>query len=175
MRQRIAVAVAVLAVGLLAGLAALFARAQNPSMAMSAGEGVEPSQPSAPATVSTPTELTAAEAPRGAARQSSPEPSTAAEAAGATVQTPDSLRGRVVFDSLGCARCHSVAGVGSPRYPLDGVGARRNAAQLRAWTQGADALADSLPPSALRTKQSFQALKPEDLNALVAFLRSLKR
>ena len=36
-----------------------------------------------------------------------------------------------------CARCHSIAGKGNPRRPLDGVGARRNAAELRDWNIGA--------------------------------------
>jgi hypothetical protein len=83
-------------------------------------------------------------------------------------------RGRAVFQSAGCTRCHSVAGVGSPRNPLDGVGSRRNDAGLRAWTLGADPLADSLPPSALRTKQGYRALEAADLNALITFLGSLK-
>ena len=48
-------------------------------------------------------------------------------------------------------------------------------AELRAWTQGADALADSLPPSALRSKQAYREMKPADLDALIAFLRSLRR
>ena len=167
MRQRIAIAVAVLAVGLLTGLAGLFARAQNPSMTVAGGGSRESTQSSAPP------ELSAAEAPSGAVTRTPPA-SSGAEPGSALTQTPDSVRGRMVFDSLGCARCHSVAGAGSPRYPLDGVGARRNAAQLRAWTQGAEVLADSLPPSAWRTKQAFNALKPADLNALVAYLLSLK-
>jgi hypothetical protein len=168
MRQRVAVAVAVLAISVLAGLAALFSRAQNPPMAALADEPVAV-RPGAPAD-----EPSAGGAPSPADAPGVAEAPTAAEApSGALTQTPDIRRGRVVFDSVGCARCHSVAGVGSPRYPLDGVGARRNAAQLRAWTQGADVLADSLPPSALRTKQAFKALKAADLDALVAFLQSL--
>ncbi len=87
---------------------------------------------------------------------------------------PDSLRGKLVYDQNGCARCHSVAGVGNRRSVLDGVGARRDTASIRAWTIGSEMLADSISPATLRSKQGFQRLPENDLKALIAFLASLK-
>jgi mono/diheme cytochrome c family protein len=138
MREWIARAVSVFAVGTLVLLASVFARGQNRDRA-----------------------------PEGAA----PTGSISAPPAPAA----DSTRGHAVFLAQGCARCHSVAGAGSPRAPLDGVGARRTAAELRAWSTGAEVLTDSLAPGILRAKQAYARLPAEDLDALVAFLASLKR
>jgi cytochrome c553 len=164
MRERIAVGVAVLAVALLLVLSGVFARIQNPPVAdlpdsPPAGVGTQPAVEAPP--------RTGVQPGIEAAEEAAPPPA-------AQVALADSLRGRALYDSAGCARCHSVAGVGSPRYPLDGVGARRPPAQLRAWTVGAEALADSLPPATWRAKQAFQAMRPENLDALVAYLGSLR-
>jgi len=107
---------------------------------------------------------------------------TAAGAGGVTEASPDapsvsaadSIAGRAVYVANSCASCHAVAGDGNPRYPLDGVGARRTAAELRAWTVGAEVLADSLPPSAFRAKQGYQRIGAEDMAALVQYLSALR-
>jgi len=91
-----------------------------------------------------------------------------------SISAADSIAGRAVYVANNCASCHSVAGDGNPRYPLDGVGARRTAAELRAWTIGAEVLADSLPPSAFRAKQGFQRIEADDMAALVQYLSALK-
>ncbi|HRP25555.1 MAG TPA: cytochrome c [Thauera sp.] len=82
-------------------------------------------------------------------------------------------RGRVVFDRNRCANCHSVAGEGNPRYPLDGVGARRTRAELHDWVVGAAALEAVLPSSAYRRKQQYQAMPDDELDALLTYLQSL--
>jgi len=81
-------------------------------------------------------------------------------------------RGRDVYDELRCATCHSIAGAGNPRYPLDGVSERLDRERIRAWIVGAGALADSLPPSALRRKRAG-ALADDELGALVEYLLRL--
>jgi cytochrome c5 len=82
--------------------------------------------------------------------------------------------GRAVYEDQGCAMCHSIAGVGNPRYPLDGVGDRREPADIRKWIVGAAELEDRLPPRAFRMKQDYQELSPGDLDALVAFMEALR-
>ena len=88
--------------------------------------------------------------------------------------TQDTARGRAVYDQSGCARCHTISGVGSSRNHLDGVGSRREPANIRAWLTGSAELADSLPRTAFRNKQEFASLPAEDLDVLVGFLSSLK-
>ncbi len=82
--------------------------------------------------------------------------------------------GRAVYDAQRCAVCHSIAGVGSPRSPLDGVGARRDREELEKWIVGAAELEDALPPSTFRRKQAYQALPQAELDALVAYLATLR-
>jgi len=79
-----------------------------------------------------------------------------------------------VFDAQGCARCHSIAGQGSPRSPLDGVGAALSREELRHWVIGADAIKDDLSPRALTAKQDYAALPAGDLDALIEYLASLR-
>src|SRR5688572_5217119 len=47
------------------------------------------------------------------------------------VRSSEAVRGRDVYDAQGCSSCHAIAGVGNARYPLDNVGTRRTAAELR--------------------------------------------
>lgn len=79
----------------------------------------------------------------------------------------DLVRGHKVYDDQGCAACHSVAGVGNRRHPLDGVGARLPEETLRLWIVAPQQIAPKV------RKQAFDNLSPEDLAALVAYLRSL--
>jgi hypothetical protein len=154
MRERVARWIAALAVGTLVVLAMAFARQQNPEVV--SGSQAASAAAGAPASTGEP-----AAAP--AAGLAAPSPAAA-----------DSARGHAVFLAQGCTRCHSVAGAGSPRLPLDGVGARRTAAELRAWTTGAEALADSIAPGTLRVKQGYAKLPAAELDALIVFLARLK-
>jgi mono/diheme cytochrome c family protein len=88
--------------------------------------------------------------------------------------TASIARGRAVYAQQRCASCHEIAGAGNPRYPLDGVANRRSASELMAWTVAPSALEDSLPPSAFRRKQQYAGLPAADLNALVAYLSTLR-
>ena len=82
-------------------------------------------------------------------------------------------RGRQVFEEQNCMRCHSVAGEGSPRSPLDHSAAELDADQLLAFTVGSESVADKLAPRTLAAKQPYKELPAEDLDALVAYLQSL--
>jgi mono/diheme cytochrome c family protein len=81
--------------------------------------------------------------------------------------------GRGVYDGQGCSMCHSIAGQGNPRNPLDGAGARHDPAALRDWIIGADALGDQMSARTRRTKQDYRDLSDADLDALVAYMQSL--
>lgn len=81
--------------------------------------------------------------------------------------------GRRVYDRLGCARCHSIAGQGNPGAPLDGVGGRLDPAMLRAWTLGGEAAVRAgLPPSLAKRKAAYAS--DPNIAALVAYLQSLR-
>lgn len=83
---------------------------------------------------------------------------------------PDPLveRGWAVYQGERCSSCHSIAGEGSPRYPLDGVASRLSADELRLWV---------VDPQRMRPgvrKRSYDHLPEADLAALVAFLELLE-
>ena len=83
-------------------------------------------------------------------------------------------RGREAFVALGCLRCHRVAGAGSPRSVLDGVGDRRLPDDIRGWIVADSTVLPELPGSAARAKSEYQTLSGEDLDDLVAYLTSLR-
>lgn len=90
-----------------------------------------------------------------------------------SVASSEVVRGRDVYAGQSCASCHSIAGVGNPRNPLDDVGVRRSRAELREWITGAGAATEQLAPAVVRRKQRYQTLSPVELDALVAYLATL--
>ena len=98
----------------------------------------------------------------------------------AALAEPDSEKqvliaaGRKVFEAQRCARCHSIAGEGNPRNPLDGVGKRRSAEAIRQWILASAEIKDQLPAPYFQAKQTYQNLSPEELDALITYLQSLQ-
>lgn len=86
--------------------------------------------------------------------------------------------GRRVYDARKCATCHMVAGKGNIRYALDGVAGRLSAADLRRWLTDTAEMEGALPKQpAVRMSEwmdSNRKINDRDLDALVAYLRSLK-
>jgi mono/diheme cytochrome c family protein len=101
-------------------------------------------------------------------------PVTASSAGASSEPAADAAqhaRGAAIYAAQHCARCHSLAGKGSPRSPLDGVGTTRSAEEIHDWIIGADAVADELSPRTLNTKKAYRSLPAEDLNALVEYVQ----
>jgi len=107
-------------------------------------------------------------------RGDAPASTSAPTAAGGPAIDPALLAaGRAVYDAAGCARCHSIAGQGSPRSALDGIGTRRDRKDLRHWTVADESVHHELSPRAIATKRRYADLPVEQLDALVAYLASL--
>ena len=94
-----------------------------------------------------------------------------------TVSAQDN--GAKVFSAHGCSMCHSIAGKGNTKGPLDEVGSKLTPAEIRGWItdpagSAAKARADRKPPmSAMQTK--FKDLSKQDLDDLVAYLAAQKK
>ena len=82
--------------------------------------------------------------------------------------------GEIVYAREGCVRCHSVAGQGNPRNPLDGVGSKHSSDTMVDWIIGAETLSGVLPDRALARKQRYQKLSAEDLRVLSIYMQSLR-
>ena len=97
---------------------------------------------------------------------------------GSVAQAQDAAlikRGQEVYSAQKCQMCHAIAGKGSKMNPLDGVGKKLSADDIRKWI---------VDPVAM-TKQTGSTKKPPmpakyaklpaaDLDALVAYMESLK-
>jgi mono/diheme cytochrome c family protein len=92
------------------------------------------------------------------------------------VQDPRQIdAGRKIFDSEGCAKCHMIAGRGNRMFPLDGVGAKLSAADIRRWLTNTAEMEDALPKApAIRMSTRKYDFNDAELAALVAYLESLK-
>ncbi len=76
--------------------------------------------------------------------------------------------GEKVYAAKRCGSCHSIAGKGNKRSPLDGVGGKLTEAQLRKWLVAPREMNPKV------RKPSYEKLPPGELDALVAYLQSLK-
>ena len=81
--------------------------------------------------------------------------------------------GRQIYMQQNCGFCHSIAGQGNPRNPLDGVGTKRTASELRDFITGADTLQSVLTTSIRKMKQRYRELSADELTALVIYMQSL--
>ena len=84
--------------------------------------------------------------------------------------------GEKVYAEQKCSVCHAIGGKGNAKGPLDEVGSKLTAAEIHDWIvkpaeMTAKAKADRKPPMPAK----YASLPKEDLDALVAYLSSLKK
>ena len=84
-------------------------------------------------------------------------------------------QGEKVFVAQKCSLCHAVAGKGNKNGPLDGVGTKLTAADLRAWIVDPAAMSKKHNATRKPPMKSFASLSTEDVDALVAYLQTLKK
>lgn len=82
--------------------------------------------------------------------------------------------GEKVYAAQKCSMCHAIAGKGMKAYPLDGVGTKLSAADIKSWIVTP---ADMEAKLAVKPKMKMKAykLEPADLDNLVAYMVSLKK
>ncbi len=84
-------------------------------------------------------------------------------------------RGKAVYAEQKCSMCHAIEGKGNKQAPLDGVGSKLSAADIRKWITSPKEMEAALPTKPKISMKAYPNLKPEDLDALVAYLESLKK
>jgi len=95
-------------------------------------------------------------------------------AAPAVAQDAKVAAGEKLFAAQKCSICHSVAGKGNVKKPLDGAGTRLDAALIRLWLTDPKAAEAKSGKKAMPPMKSFAALPAADIDALVAYVQSLK-
>jgi mono/diheme cytochrome c family protein len=84
-------------------------------------------------------------------------------------------KGKALYATQKCSMCHSIGGVGKKTSPLDGVGGRLSAEDIRQWfTDPVAAAAKHKSTKKPLMPAKFGKLPPADLDALVAYMQSLK-
>ncbi|MCF8475107.1 MAG: cytochrome c [Emcibacter sp.] len=84
------------------------------------------------------------------------------------------LAGRQIYKQNGCQLCHSIAGEGNPRNPLDNIATKHSGEEIRDWITGADTLKEKLPSHIYNSKQRYKSLSQDDLNNLIIYLQNPK-
>jgi mono/diheme cytochrome c family protein len=95
-------------------------------------------------------------------------------AASASAQS-SAADGEKLFAAQKCTICHSVAGQGNKKGPLDGVGAKLSADDIRLWITQAPDMAAKAKAERKPAMKAYSALSKSEVDSLVAYLQSLKK
>lgn len=94
-------------------------------------------------------------------------------AAGARLAAQDAkAKGEKLFADQKCALCHSVGDKGNKKGPLDEVGRKLSAAEIRNWIVDAKAMTEKTKATRTPAMKQFN-LKQAEVDSLVAYLQSL--
>jgi mono/diheme cytochrome c family protein len=98
--------------------------------------------------------------------------------AGSSLKAQDAAavaKGKAVYAEQKCKLCHSVGGVGNPKGPLDDAVSKLSADEIKQWLKNPKEMADKAKATRKPPMKSFATLSPADMDALVAYLQSLKK
>jgi mono/diheme cytochrome c family protein len=82
--------------------------------------------------------------------------------------------GEKVFTEQKCSICHSLAGKGNTKGPLDDVGSRLSSDDIRAWITDAKAMTVKTK-SPRKPEMKAYSLPKDEVDALVAYLSAMKK
>jgi mono/diheme cytochrome c family protein len=83
-------------------------------------------------------------------------------------------RGMDVFAANKCTLCHAIAGKGNAKGPLDNVGAKP-AEEIRQWLINPAEMTGKMKATRKPPMPPYAKLSKEDLDALVAYMLTLKK
>jgi mono/diheme cytochrome c family protein len=83
-------------------------------------------------------------------------------------------QGKKVYASNRCQVCHSIEGQGNKKGPLEGVGKKLSADEIRAWMTDAEGMTAKTKAARKPPMKSYPNIAKADLDALVAYVQSLK-
>jgi mono/diheme cytochrome c family protein len=84
-------------------------------------------------------------------------------------------QGEKVFAAQKCSICHAVAGKGNKNGALDGVGTKLSADDIRAWIVTPVEMSKKHNATRKPPMKPFASLSQADVDALVAYLQTLKK
>ena len=84
-------------------------------------------------------------------------------------------RGKQVYVEQKCKLCHSIGGEGNAKGPLDDVGSKFKADEITEWIVNPQAMSEKHKAARKPAMKAYPSLPAADLEALVAYLESLKK
>jgi len=84
-------------------------------------------------------------------------------------------KGQQVYTAQKCSVCHSVADKGNKKGALDDVGTKLTAAEIHEWLVNPVEMTAKAKSTRKPPMKAYDKLPKEDLDALVAYLSSLKK
>jgi mono/diheme cytochrome c family protein len=86
----------------------------------------------------------------------------------------DAKAGEKVYVEQKCAVCHALAGKGNAKGPLDDVGSKLTADEIRAWITDAKAMT-AKTKAARKPEMKAYTLTKDEVDGLVAYLSAMKK
>lgn len=83
-------------------------------------------------------------------------------------------KGQQVYADQKCAMCHSIGDKGNKKGPLDGIGSKYSAADLKAWIVDAKGMTAKTKATRKPDMKNY-TLPGDDVDALVAYMQTLKK
>jgi mono/diheme cytochrome c family protein len=95
--------------------------------------------------------------------------------AGAAAAQDAKARGEKLYVDQKCALCHSIGGKGNPKGPLDNAGSKLSPDEIRQWLVDTKTMTAKTKSTRKPEMRSYHTLPKEDVDALVAYVSSLKK
>jgi mono/diheme cytochrome c family protein len=92
-----------------------------------------------------------------------------------TASAQNAEHGKQLYTDSKCGVCHSVGAQGNKKGPLDEVGAKLTAADIRAWIVSAPEMAAKTKADRKPPMKAYTDLSKSDVDDLVAYLQTLKK
>ena len=86
----------------------------------------------------------------------------------------DAKKGEQLFTEQKCSLCHSIAGKGNTKGPMDDVGRKLKPEEIREWIVDSKGMTAKTKAERKPEMKAF-TLPKEDVDALVAYLSTLKK
>jgi mono/diheme cytochrome c family protein len=93
----------------------------------------------------------------------------------ASAQDAKVAQGEKLYATQKCSMCHSVGDKGNKKGPLDGVGTKLSAEEIRQWLINPQEMTVKTKSARKPPMSSYAKLSKEDIEALVAYMQSLKK
>ena len=84
-------------------------------------------------------------------------------------------RGIKVYAAQKCSTCHMIEGKGKKTSPLDGVASKLSEGEIREWIVNAVEMTKKTKSTKKPVMKNYSKLPKEDVDALVAYMMTLKK